>query len=104
MALCVYITDHGRLRDLRPHAHWILNHARIHHPSFGKRTAPPPAPADEDDAEEVDEDTALAYYRHSPELLLTNPDWRLTSPYGAGVSRPVRYLEGKESEKEKNLF
>ncbi|MDO5450895.1 MAG: zinc ribbon domain-containing protein, partial [Akkermansia sp.] len=37
VALCVYITDHGRLRDLRPHAHWILNHARIHHPSFGKR-------------------------------------------------------------------
>ena len=37
VALCVYITDHGQVRELRPHAHWILNHARIHHPSFGKR-------------------------------------------------------------------
>lgn len=43
-------------------------------------------------------------HRHSPELLLTDPDWRFTSPYGAGVSRPVRYLEGRESEKEKELF
>ncbi len=37
VALGVYITDHGQARELRPHAHWILNHARIHHPSFGKR-------------------------------------------------------------------
>lgn len=37
VALCVYITDHGQTRDFRPHAHWILNHARIHHPSFGRR-------------------------------------------------------------------
>lgn len=37
VALCVYITDHGQTKDFRPHAHWILNHARIHHPSFGKR-------------------------------------------------------------------
>lgn len=36
-ALCVYITDVGNAQDLRTHAHWILNHARIHHPSFGKR-------------------------------------------------------------------
>ncbi|MGN0868709.1 MAG: hypothetical protein ACI4O9_04190 [Akkermansia sp.] len=36
-ALCIYITDDGRAADLRTHAHWILNHARIHHPSFGKR-------------------------------------------------------------------
>lgn len=36
-ALCIYITDDGRLQHLRTHAHWILNHARIHHPSFGKR-------------------------------------------------------------------
>ena len=42
--------------------------------------------------------------RHSPELLLTDPDWRLSAPYGAGVSRLVKYLEGKESEKEKTLF
>lgn len=37
VALCVYITDLGNERELRPHAHWILNHAGIHHPSFGKR-------------------------------------------------------------------
>lgn len=37
VALCIYITDHGVLQDFRTHAHWILNHARIHHPSFGKR-------------------------------------------------------------------
>lgn len=37
IALCVYITDHGQASDFRHHAHWILNHARIHHPSFGKR-------------------------------------------------------------------
>lgn len=37
IALGVYITDHGQLSDFRHHAHWILNHARIHHPSFGKR-------------------------------------------------------------------
>lgn len=36
-ALCIYITDDGRAAELRTHAHWILNHARIHHPSFGKR-------------------------------------------------------------------
>ena len=36
-ALCIYITDVGQVQDLRTHAHWILNHARIHHPSFGKR-------------------------------------------------------------------
>ncbi len=37
IALGVYITDHGQMSDFRHHAHWILNHARIHHPSFGKR-------------------------------------------------------------------
>lgn len=37
VALCIYLTDHGKAQDLRTHAHWILNHARIHHPSFGKR-------------------------------------------------------------------
>ncbi len=37
VALCIYITDVGRVQELRTHAHWILNHARIHHPSFGKR-------------------------------------------------------------------
>ena len=35
--LCIYITDVGKADELRTHAHWILNHARIHHPSFGKR-------------------------------------------------------------------
>ena len=37
VALCIYITDVGHAHELRTHAHWILNHARIHHPSFGKR-------------------------------------------------------------------
>ena len=37
VALCVYITDVGQAQELRTHAHWILNHAKIHHPSFGKR-------------------------------------------------------------------
>ena len=48
----------------------------------------------------------VIFYRrhHSPELLNTTPDWRLSAPYGAGVSRLVKYLEGKESEKEKTLF
>ncbi len=36
-ALCIYITDYGQAAGLRPHAHWILNHAQIHHPSFGRR-------------------------------------------------------------------
>ncbi len=37
VALCIYITDDGQAQEFRTHAHWILNHARIHHPSFGKR-------------------------------------------------------------------
>lgn len=37
IALGVYITDHGQMADFRHHAHWILNHAHIHHPSYGKR-------------------------------------------------------------------
>lgn len=37
VALCIYITDVGQVNELRTHAHWILNHARIHHPSFGRR-------------------------------------------------------------------
>lgn len=37
VALCIYITDDGQPQEFRTHAHWILNHARIHHPSFGKR-------------------------------------------------------------------
>lgn len=37
IVLGVYITDHGQLSNFRHHAHWILNHARIHSPSFGKR-------------------------------------------------------------------
>ncbi len=36
-ALCIYITDYGQTAGFRPHAHWILNHAQIHHPSFGRR-------------------------------------------------------------------
>lgn len=37
LALCIYITAHGQVNDFRPLAHWMLNHAHIHHPSFGKR-------------------------------------------------------------------
>ena len=37
IALCIYITDEGKMPHFRTHAHWILNHARIHHPSFGPR-------------------------------------------------------------------
>ncbi|MBR5893948.1 MAG: hypothetical protein IKZ13_00210 [Akkermansia sp.] len=37
VALCIYITDHGQTQEFRPHAHWALNHARIHSPSFGRR-------------------------------------------------------------------
>lgn len=37
VALGIYITDNGKVQHLRTHAHWVLNHARIHHPSFGKR-------------------------------------------------------------------
>lgn len=37
VALCIYLTDHGNIQEFRSHAHWILNHAHIHHPSFGKR-------------------------------------------------------------------
>ncbi len=37
VALGIYITSHGQLRDFRAHAHWVLNQAVIHHPSFGKR-------------------------------------------------------------------
>lgn len=37
VALCIYLTDHGNMQEFRTHAHWILNHAHIHHPSFGKR-------------------------------------------------------------------
>ena len=37
IGLCIYLTDNGQIQHVRTHAHWILNHARIHHPSFGKR-------------------------------------------------------------------
>ena len=37
IALCIYITNDGRSQDMRAHAHWVLNHAHIHHPSFGRR-------------------------------------------------------------------
>ena len=37
IALCGYITNNGRAQDLRPQAHWMLNHAVVHHPSFGRR-------------------------------------------------------------------
>lgn len=37
VALCIYLTNHGQSQEFRSHAHWILNHARIHTPSFGRR-------------------------------------------------------------------
>lgn len=37
IALCVYVTDHGSLPDFRSHAHWLINHAKIRHETFGKR-------------------------------------------------------------------
>ncbi len=37
VALCVYVTDHGSLIDFRSHAHWLINHAKIRHETFGKR-------------------------------------------------------------------
>ncbi len=37
VVLCIYITDRGKLQDFRSQAHWVLNHARIHHPSYGRR-------------------------------------------------------------------
>ncbi len=37
VALGIFITSHGQLKDFRAHAHWALNQAVIHHPSFGKR-------------------------------------------------------------------
>lgn len=37
IALCIYITNDGRAQYLRSHAHWMLNHAQIYHPSFGRR-------------------------------------------------------------------
>lgn len=37
VALGIFITSHGQLKDFRAHAHWVLNQAIIHHPSFGKR-------------------------------------------------------------------
>ena len=46
----------------------------------------------------------LNWMRSSSKLESEDPDIRLSSPYGAGVSRYVRYLEGTEAGKEKTLF
>ncbi len=37
IALGIYLTSHGHPKEFRPHAHWVLNQAVIHHPSFGRR-------------------------------------------------------------------
>ena len=37
VALCIYITARGQVQEFRTLAHWMLNHAHIHHPSFGRR-------------------------------------------------------------------
>ena len=44
------------------------------------------------------------FRRKSGVLYASQPDLRLASPYGAGVSRVVRYLEGAEASKEKRIF
>jgi hypothetical protein len=44
------------------------------------------------------------WLRASSKLENSESDIRLSSPYGAGVSRYVRYLEGTEASKEKRLF
>ncbi len=44
------------------------------------------------------------WMRTSSKLVESEADLRLSSPYGAGVSRYVRYLEGTEAGKEKRLF
>ncbi len=36
-ALCVYLTDRGKLADFRSLAHWMINHAIPRHETFGKR-------------------------------------------------------------------
>jgi hypothetical protein len=46
----------------------------------------------------------LCKRRFTAKLIDTKPDYRLASPYGAGVSRYVKYLEGQEVAKEKQLF
>jgi hypothetical protein len=46
----------------------------------------------------------LDWMRSSSRLEDSESDLRLSSPYGAGVSRYVRYLEGTEAEKEKRIF
>ena len=37
IALCIYITSRGNAQEFRTLAHWLINHAHIHHPSFGRR-------------------------------------------------------------------
>ena len=44
------------------------------------------------------------WLRSSSKLVESESDLRLSSPYGAGVSRYVRYMEGTESAKERPLF
>ncbi len=38
VALTVYITDQGQANAFTQHAHWILNHGKVNHASFGKRS------------------------------------------------------------------
>ncbi len=38
VALVVYLTDQGQSSCFSQHAHWALNHGKINHPSFGKRS------------------------------------------------------------------
>lgn len=64
VALGIFITSHGQMKDFRPHAHWALNQAVIHHPSFGKR---------EQFRAIEDADLAMGTPRSSEEKLLAEP-------------------------------
>ncbi len=48
--------------------------------------------------------TTFFLLRRTGTLLESREDARLSSPYGAGVSRYVRYLEGKEAPKEPDIY
>ena len=46
----------------------------------------------------------MLWFRRSGRLLKSEPDVRLSSPYGAGVSRSVNYLEGREEKRHTNFY
>lgn len=68
IGLCIYLTDNGQVQHIRTHAHWILNHARIHHPSFGKREQRK-AIEDAEFRERRPGEEPDPYHRHEPGFL-----------------------------------